>query len=262
VGAAAGAAASGPARADPRLVGSAAHVFVEDLDAPTLQEADAAHLGRALRLRDGEVVTASDGRGGWRVCRYRLPRPAARGGEPRLDPDGPVERVAARAPEIAVCFSLTTAGGADWVVQRLTETGVDRIVPMTSARSAERWRSRNASARAERLRRVAREAAMQSRRTQLPIVADLICFAELVKDPETERLGTLAHPGGEAPSMARPVVLTGPEGGWDDEELSCSLPRVGLGPNVLRAETAAVFAGMLLSGLRYGLVGPLGGARG
>jgi 16S rRNA (uracil1498-N3)-methyltransferase len=50
-------------------------------------------------------------------------------------------------------------------------------------------------------------------------------------------------------------VLVGPEGGWDDAELAAGLPRVGLGPHVLRAETAAVVAGALLCALRAGTVG-------
>ncbi len=53
----------------------------------------------------------------------------------------------------------------------------------------------------------------------------------------------LAHPGGGPPSLAHPVVAVGPEGGWDDDELAGSAGTVGLGPTVLRAETAAVVAG-------------------
>ena len=61
-----------------------------------------------------------------------------------------------------------------------------------------------------------------------------------------------------APSLARPVVLVGPEGGWSDDELAAGLPTVGLGPNVLRTETAAVAAGTLLVALRSGLLAPHG----
>lgn len=64
----------------------------------------------------------------------------------------------------------------------------------------------------------------------------------------------LAEPGGAPPSLDRPVVLVGPEGGWAEEELALDLPRVSLGPLVLRAETAAVAAGVLLTSLRHKLV--------
>ncbi|TMK82626.1 MAG: RNA methyltransferase, partial [Actinobacteria bacterium] len=64
----------------------------------------------------------------------------------------------------------------------------------------------------------------------------------------------LAEPDGDAPSLDRPLVLVGPEGGWTEEEASAPLARVGLGPTVLRAETAAVAAGTLLCALRAGVV--------
>ena len=56
--------------------------------------------------------------------------------------------------------------------------------------------------------------------------------------------------------MTLPTVLVGPEGGWDDAELEAALPRVTLGAGVLRAETAAVAAGVLLTALRSGVVSP------
>ena len=61
-------------------------------------------------------------------------------------------------------------------------------------------------------------------------------------------------PAGTPPSLARPVVAVGPEGGWDDDELALADGTVGLGPTVLRAETAAVAAGTILCALRSGLV--------
>jgi RsmE family RNA methyltransferase len=72
-----------------------------------------------------------------------------------------------------------------------------------------------------------------------------------------ERPGAvLAAAGGLAPSLARPVVLVGPEGGWAESELALALPRMDLGPLVLRSETAAVASACLLSALRAGLVLP------
>ena len=71
----------------------------------------------------------------------------------------------------------------------------------------------------------------------------------------------LAHFGGEPPSVRAPAVAVGPEGGWDPAEGS-GRPRVGLGPTVLRAETAAVAAGLLLCALREGLVEPGAGPPG
>jgi RsmE family RNA methyltransferase len=68
---------------------------------------------------------------------------------------------------------------------------------------------------------------------------------------------TLACPGGEPPDLARPVVAVGPEGGWDPVELEAGFDTIGLGPTILRAETAAVAVGTLLCALRQHLIAPL-----
>ncbi|HWE69391.1 MAG TPA: RsmE family RNA methyltransferase, partial [Acidimicrobiales bacterium] len=106
----------------------------------------------------------------------------------------------------------------------------------------------------ERLARVAREASAQSRRTRLPEIGPVSSLGELAG--LTGGQPSLAQPGGEPPSLHRPVIAIGPEGGWDPEELAGDLPTVGLGPTVLRAETAAIVAGSLLCGLRSVLIAP------
>lgn len=184
----------------------------------------------------------ADGRGGWRTCAF-----VAGGG---LEPIGEVERRPAPAPAITVAFALTKGDKPETAVQKLTELGVDRIVPFAAARSVARWDGDRAERHVARLRRVAREAAMQSRRAHLPVVEDLRTFADAAAIPGA----CLAEPGGAAPSLGRPVVLIGPEGGWSDEERAAGLPSVGLGPFVLRAETAALTAGALFAALRSGLV--------
>ena len=91
---------------------------------------------------------------------------------------------------------------------------------------------------------------MQSRRAYLPEVGDVLPFADVVALPGACR----ADLGGAPPSLDHPLVLVGPEGGWTDEERSSSVPVIGLGTQVLRAETAAITAGALLTALRAGLV--------
>ena len=226
----------------PGLRESAAHAFVDDLDAPVLSDDDRHHLERVLRLRPGAQVTVSDGAGRWRLCRF---------GD-SLEPVGDVVIGIRPSPPITVAVALTKGERLDWAVQKLTELGVDGIVPLAAARSVVRWDGDRAAHHVERLRRIARQAAMQSRRTWLPAVDELREFAELVALTGA----ALAEPGGEPPSLARPLVLVGPEGGWAEEEAAAALPSVGLGPTVLRTETAAVAAGALLCGLRERLVGP------
>lgn len=232
------------ARPPAALPRAAAHAFVADLGAPDLADDDRHHLERVLRLRPGEAVTVSDGTGGWRPCRF--------GAGGRLEPDGDARCDSRPAPTLTVGFAPTKGDRPEWVVQKLTEAGVDRIVVLTTARAVVRWEGERAGRHAARLRKVAREAAMQSRRTWLPVVQDAPVLAPLVA--ELDGRCALAEAGGGPPSLERPAVLVGPEGGWSDEERALVPAHVALGPHVLRAETAAVAAGLVLAALRSGLV--------
>ncbi|MGH9163912.1 MAG: RsmE family RNA methyltransferase, partial [Acidimicrobiales bacterium] len=209
---------------------SAGHAFVADLDRPVLDPADQHHLARVLRLRPGQSVTVTDGTGAWQSCRW-----TAAGG---LVPDGEVVSEPAALPSLTVAFALTKGAKPEWAVQKLTELGVDRIVVFTAERSVVRWDAATAAGHLVRWRRVAREAAMQSRRVRLPRVDGVVRFADVAA--ELESVGALAEPDGGPPGLDRPALLVGPEGGWSGDELGCGLPTAGLGPGVLRAETAAV----------------------
>ncbi len=214
-------------------------MFVADVERPELDPHDRHHLERVLRLRAGDAITVSDGEGRWRPCRLG----------PALSPDGEVVVEPAPSPPLAVAFALTKGAKPELTVQKLTELGVDRIVPFAAARSVVRWAEPERPRHVERLRRVAREAASQSRRAWLPEVEELATFAALVARPGA----TLADPDGDRPSLAA-LVLVGPEGGWAPEELALGAPRMKLGPHVLRAETASIAVGALLAALRGGIV--------
>ena len=238
-----------PGRPDPELVAVAALVFVDDLSAPVLDDRDTHHLADVLRLRPDERVAASDGAGSWIPCRWSGSVGAA------LVVDGPVRHEPAPEPPVTVAFVPTKGDRPEWVAQKLTELGVDRIVPLRSHRSVVRWEGARGDRAVERLRRVAREASAQSRRTRLPEVTGVMGLDELAELAGPELC--LSHPGGGRPGLDRTVVAIGPEGGWDHEEQARFGAPVGLGPTVLRSETAAVVAGTLLCALRGGLVGPL-----
>lgn len=223
-------------------------VFVDDLGRPAVDDGDRHHLERVLRLRPGDPVVASDGLGGHRACRL------GDRGSGVLEPDGEIGLDPAPVPPITICFAVPKGERPELVVQKLTELGVDRIVPFLAARSVVRWDADRAAGNTRRLRRVAREAAMQCHRTRLPVVEDLRTFADVAAEPGA----ALADGGGDPPSLALPVLLVGPEGGWSPEEAAVDLPRVGLGPHVLRAETAAIAAAVALGLLRAGLALPAG----
>jgi 16S rRNA (uracil1498-N3)-methyltransferase len=236
----------------PATVGASAQVFVVDLDALAMAPDDVHHLAQVLRLRPGEIVVASDGAGRWRACRFVPAGAASRSPSAVLEPDGPVVRSDRAEPEVTVAFVPVKGERPEWVVQKLTETGVDRIVVLESLRAVVRWDGERGVRALERLRRVAREAAAQSRRAWLPEVVGVMDLGAL-----SARLGpaslAVAQFGGGPPTVAVPAVAVGPEGGWDPSETT-GQHLVGLGPTVLRAETAAVAAGLLLCALREGLV--------
>lgn len=218
---------------NPALRSSAAHVFVESVDAPDPSADDAHHLFRVLRLRDGETVTVSDGLGAWRTT-------VAAGGV--LLPEGPVVREPAPTP-CTIAAAIPKGDRAEWMVQKLTEVGVSEIVLLHCARSVVRWEGERGAKQLARLQRVAREAAMQSRRVWLPVVRGPVPFAEAAALPGA----VLAEPDGAAGGTAS-TVLIGPEGGFSAEELAVPLPRRRLVDTVLRVETAAIVAA---SGVLY-----------
>jgi 16S rRNA (uracil1498-N3)-methyltransferase len=222
----------------------AAHVVVADLDAPVLDPADAHHLSAVLRLRPGEPVGVTDGEGGWRPCRL--------GTGASLDPDGEVAREDRSGPPVTIAFAPVKGDRPEWAVQKLTEVGVDRIVLMQTDRGVVRWGEGRAGSHVERLRKVARQAVMQSRGLWLPEVSGVVPFFSLATGEGVAR----AAVGGSPPSLERTTVLVGPEGGWSPAEEAAAVATVGLGSEVLRSETAAVAAGVLLAALRSGLVVP------
>ncbi|HEY8057862.1 MAG TPA: RsmE family RNA methyltransferase [Acidimicrobiales bacterium] len=221
----------------PRGVGPL--VFVVDVEHPELEDADRHHLQKVLRLRAGDAFVVADGVGSWRPVRF---------GDP-VEVDGAVVVDGRPDPPLTVGLAPTKGDRPEWAVQKLTELSIDHIVILRTERSVIRWDGDRLDHHLERLRRIAREAAMQSRRSWLPTVDGVHGLAD---HPDA----VLADPGGRPLTLGDGVVLCGPEGGWSDDERAEARDRVGLGPAVLRAETAAVTAGALLAALRHGLVRP------
>lgn len=215
-------------------------VFVDDLSAPVITDDDRHHLTRVLRVRQGAPLVVADGHGRWRTAILAS----------ELQPTGAIVEAAAPVPSLTVAFALVKGDKPELIVQKLTELGIDRIVPFRGERSVVRWDDAKIAKATTRLRSVARAAAMQSHRPTLPTVdavTDVGTAAAIPGAALTDRTG-------RPPTLEHPVLLVGPEGGWAPEERELGLPVVGLGAHVLRAETAAVTAGALLAALRSGLV--------
>lgn len=222
-------------------------VFVGDLAAPHLDGSDEHHLRRSLRLTAGAAVCVGDGSGSWRTARLGPP------GELLLEDLGPLQRDAVASPVVTVGFAAPKGARLEMAVAKLTELGVDRIVILEAERSVVRWPSGEGPRRLERLARVVRESAMQSRRPRLPELSGPLTLTDLIA--EGDPAPVLAEPGGPGVTLAHPTVLIGPEGGWSPSELERCAGRVGLGPTVLRVETAAIAAGVALCAQRAGWLG-------
>jgi 16S rRNA (uracil1498-N3)-methyltransferase len=240
-----------PPVALPAQIDATAHVFAERLDDRiTITGDDGHHLQRARRVRGGETVTVADGHGRWRA--YVVARSAR--GEVELDALTLLGHEPPLVPRLTVACALTKGQKPELVVQKLTELGVDRIMLVEAARSVVHWDDDKVASAFTRLERVAREAAMQSRRAWIPVVDGPVAPAELARFPGL----VVGAPDGVAGQQLLPptdgewVVAVGPEGGFDDDELDAfgPVPRLAIGPFVLRAETAAIAAAAALAGRR------------
>ncbi len=206
---------------------SAAHVFVQHLSAPQLTADDHRHLGKVLRLRNGETVTCSDGAGSWRVCAWNAGA---------LDVVGDIQAELAPTPLLTVAVSPVKGDRTDFVVEKLVEVGVDHIVLLAPVeRSVVRWAANKVDHVMERYSRIARAAAMQSRRVFLPTVSGPTPLASLAHAG-----AAVAEPGGTADWGDVTTMIIGPEGGFTASEIAGIPSAVHLGPTILRAETAAI----------------------
>ena len=217
-------------------------VFVDIIEAgeAVARGAQAHHLARVARLQPGEWVEVSD-----QVTAYRAFTESCTPREVRF-------RVADALPahpeaaRLGVALAIIRFARFEWAIEKLTELGVRSIMPLVTARSDAKL-VQSASKRADRWRRIAVEAAQQSRRLAAPTVAAPIPFSDAVQGSGSATK-LLAEPGGppvtESYSGGDTTLIVGPEGGWTHEEAQLAAENgfkaVGLGGNVLRAETAAV----------------------
>jgi 16S rRNA (uracil1498-N3)-methyltransferase len=218
---------------------SAAHLLVADLAEPVLDEATVHHVRRVLRVGDGEAITLTDGAGGWRSAAFV---------EGRVEADGDVRFEPAVDPPLTLAVAAPKGERAEWLVQKCTEAGVGRIVWLAAERSVVRWDGERAARHLARLRRIATEAALQSRRVWLPLVEGPVPAAHVLPN------AVVAEPGGRPVAAGDTTIAIGPEGGWTETEVKLARDCVTLGPNILRVETAAVAAVTLMADRRHGRV--------
>ncbi|MDN5940496.1 MAG: 16S rRNA (uracil(1498)-N(3))-methyltransferase [Nitrospira sp.] len=210
------------------------------------------HLRDSLRLRQGDVLTLTDG------CGTRFRVEATHVTSQILDTriiDRQTEPARKPSP-IVLGQSLIKGDKMDWVIQKATELGVAAIAPIHSTHSVIKPNPERLGHQRSRWERIARDAAQQSERWTIPTIADPIDLAGICRQYASAPLKSILVERTSGPSLATvplpldcqyPIVLLiGPEGGWASEEQRLAqeqgfLP-LALGPRILRAETAAIAA--------------------
>lgn len=217
---------------------------------------EAKHLTRVLRVEKGEIYEISDN-----ANVYLAEVSLAHKGEVVFDI---VEELAHKPPIVPVTLAvaLFKFDHLEWLIEKATELGVARILPVIAVRS-ERGLDQAAPKRLERWKRIALEACQQCRRDFLPEIDLPVKFADVVKREAGLRLMLDETAGPEMAMLSRlpaepqvdAMVALGPEGGWTDVEreqfVQSGWTRVSLGSQILRAETAGIAA---LAVLQAGLM--------
>lgn len=204
-----------------------------------LDGAQAHYLANVMRLGKGDQLLLFDGRSGEWLGNILAVRKRAL----TVSVERHV-RDSERVPDLWLAFAPVKRTQTDWLVEKATELGVARLLPVITQRTVvER-------VKLERLEAIAIEAAEQCGRTRLPEIADPVALAKLLGQRDPKRILYFADEAGGEPAAAAftpgpAMLLTGPEGGFTDEERATiraaekCIP-ISLGPRILRAETAAL----------------------
>ena len=219
----------------------------------TLAADEARHLRDVLRLQVGDEVYLFDGRGKEFRCRVAS---ASRNAvelriEAEVEPAKPESQL-----QLKLCVALLKGEKFDLVVQKATELGVSKVVPLITRYADVHLRdASDATKRVNRWQRIALEAAKQSGRAFVPEIKAPVAFdSALATDGVgvifSERLGSSMEALTKRPAPHLITALVGSEGGWSDEEIEAARARdfhvVTLGGRLLRAETAAITVTALL----------------
>jgi 16S rRNA (uracil1498-N3)-methyltransferase len=214
-----------------------------------LEGPEGRHAATVKRLRPGEAVLLSDGRGG---LAHAVVEAAGRDTveltiTERADADPP-------SPRVLLAQALVKGDRGELAVELATEAGVDVVLPWRAARCVARWEEGPRGEKAlARWRTTVREAAKQARRPWQPVVEEPVTTAALARRVAAVDLAVVLHEAATErladlplPRHGELLLVVGPEGGITDTEIAALVDAgarpVRLGPEVLRASTAAAVA--------------------
>jgi 16S rRNA (uracil1498-N3)-methyltransferase len=221
----------------------------------TITAADHRHLARVLRVQAGDTVTLFDGAGN--EVEARITHVGRAETELLLGAASPRSTAAAGEPSLVLLTAVPRGQRMDLLVEKTCELGVSRIVPVLTERSV----ARPDASRRGRWEKLAREAARQCGRADVPDIEAPIALATALAAPDLPRRRLIAWEGaGGNPLRSRPgggqptTLLIGPEGGFTAAEVEAArhagFETVTLGPRILRVETAAMVAVALVRDLQ------------
>ncbi|MHB1418925.1 MAG: 16S rRNA (uracil(1498)-N(3))-methyltransferase [Bacillota bacterium] len=236
-------------------------------DQVVIQGAEVRHLNLVLRLRPGQEIEVVDG------CGYEYSVRLTYVSSEKAEGDILLRKISGNEPPVEVILyqGLSKGDKLELVIQKGVELGVKQIIPLITERTVVQW-ERSSPQRLDRWKRVAMEAAKQSRRGCIPSVEEPVALTHCLELWPTGLLGLFLWEEErsrgfreilrQAGNPRRVALLVGPEGGFTANEASLAAGRglipVSLGPRILRTETAGIVA---LALTLYEL-GDLGGAAG
>jgi len=231
-----------PVFVHPGVAGVALHESV------TLDGDEARHAVVVKRIRVGERIALTDGRG----TTVHGTVSATTKATLTLDVEGSAY-LAGESPRVVVVQAIPKGDRGELAVEMLTEVGVDVIVPWAASRSVAVWKGERAAKSLAKWRSTSREAAKQARRAWFPEVTEVAGTDDVVRLLEKASVPVVLHEAASGPladlpvpGQAEIVIVVGPEGGIADEELAAfaavGAEPVRLGSSVLRTSTAGVAA--------------------
>ena len=232
---------------------STAPLFLVDAlpagDTAVLDGPEGRHAATVKRLREGEGLLLADGRGG---LAHAVVTAVGKDAQQLEVVDR--RTVAAPAPRVLLAQALVKGDRGELAVELATEAGVDAVLPWRAARCVARWEAGPRGDKAlARWRTTAREAAKQARRAWVPVVEEPVTTAALARRVAQAPTALVLHESAtdglaslDLPADGDLLLVVGPEGGIADDELdelvAAGARAVRLGPEVLRASTAAAVA--------------------
>ena len=214
----------------------------------SISDEDVRHIAAVLRMKTGDSLLLCDGQG----VEYQVAIAEISKSEIITEIVNQSKREIT-APRITLGQGLPKSDKMDWIVQKATELGVSNIVPIITERTI--VKIKDEEKRLSRWQKIAREAAMQSNRVDIPVIGRIVSFKDFLQTPNSELRTLKLLPWEEASApikdvlkkhagVAHIIVLIGPEGGFSSGEASLAREKdfhaVSLGPNILRTETAAI----------------------